>query len=86
MGQSLQNFDPALKDKQGRKKMPAVSKAQQRFFGGWQHNPEKMKGKRPDMTVDQMEDFSATKTKGLPEHKSPVKAAMKKAMRKKGKK
>ena len=51
--------------------MPATSEAQQRFFGGWLHNPGKMRGKRPDMTKDEMSDFAETKTEGLPEHKKP---------------
>lgn len=64
--------------------MPAVSKAQRRFFGLLEHHPEQVRGPKPKMTVDQIHDFAASSEKGLPEHKeSPVKSAMKKAMRKK---
>lgn len=60
--------------------MPAKSKAQQRFFGAWLHNPGKMRGEKPDMTKDQMRDFAETKTEDLP---NKVKDGMKSAMRKK---
>jgi hypothetical protein len=53
--------------------MPAESKAQRHFFAGWEHNPDKMKGKKPDMTRGQMHDFAATKTKDLPNWKRPNK-------------
>jgi hypothetical protein len=50
--------------------MPSVSAAQQRFFGGWEHNPEQMHGPKPKMTHEQMHDFAATSTKDLPDHVS----------------
>lgn len=67
--------------------MPATSVAQRRFFAGWEHNPKQMRGKKPDMSIDQLHDFAATPETGLPQRvESPVKSAMKKAMRKKAKK
>ena len=49
--------------------MPAVSKAQQRFFGWAEHNPDKAKaeGKAIGMSQQQMHDFAATPQKGLPQ-------------------
>lgn len=51
--------------------MPSVSKAQRRFFGWAEHNPEQAKaeGKATGMTTSQMHDFAATPEKGLPEKK-----------------
>lgn len=51
--------------------MPAESKAQRRFFGMVEHDPNaspavaKAAG---SMTKEQAHDFAATKEKGLPEH------------------
>ncbi len=47
--------------------MPAVSKAQRRFFGMCEHEGGKNCPK--DMSKRQMHDFAATKEKGLPERK-----------------
>lgn len=47
--------------------MPAKSKAQQRFMAMVEHDPEKVQGKKPHMTHQQLHDFAATPTKGLPE-------------------
>jgi hypothetical protein len=49
--------------------MPAVSKAEGRFFRWAEHNPEQAKseGKATGMTTSQMHDFAATPEKGLPE-------------------
>lgn len=52
-------------------KMPAKSKAQQRFMGLCAHNPEKARGKCPPKDV--AEEFAKTKTKNLPEKKSSKK-------------
>ena len=49
--------------------MPSVSKAQQHFMAGWEHNPDQMRGSKPDMTHQQFHDFAATPTRGLPERK-----------------
>lgn len=46
--------------------MPARSKAQQEFMAIAEHDPEKLKGKMPDMSHQQLHDFAATPTKGLP--------------------
>ena len=48
--------------------MPSVSKAQQEFFAIAEHEPGKLRGKRPNMTKSQMHDFAATPRKGLPNH------------------
>lgn len=48
--------------------MPAVSLAQQRYMAIAEHDPSKLKGKRPNMTHQQLHDFAATPTQGLPEH------------------
>jgi hypothetical protein len=48
--------------------MPAVSKAQQHFFGMLKHNPDKMKkslGSMPSAKV--IDEFASTPTKDLPE-------------------
>jgi hypothetical protein len=50
--------------------MPALSKSQRRWAGGWEHNPNQMTGKKPDMTKKQLHDFASTKEKGLVERKS----------------
>ena len=52
--------------------MPAKSKAQQRFMAIAEHNPGKLRGKKPDMTQAQMHDFAATPTKRLPAHVKPM--------------
>ena len=49
--------------------MPAESKAQRRFMGMCQHQPEHARGKCPDMTQAQYHDFAATPEKGLPQKK-----------------
>ena len=33
-----------------------------------EHSPEKLRGKKPNMTKTEMHDFAATPTKNLPEH------------------
>ena len=50
--------------------MPAVSKAQQRYMAIAEHNPSKLRGKKPDMSQSQLHDFAATPRKGLPQHSS----------------
>lgn len=47
--------------------MPAKSKAQQQFMAIAEHEPGKLKGKAPKMSHQQLHDFAATPTKGLPE-------------------
>jgi hypothetical protein len=47
--------------------MPAKSKAQQKFMAMAEHGALP-KSKMPDMTKQQMRDFAATPTKGLPAH------------------
>ena len=49
--------------------MPAVSKAQQRFFAIAEHQPGALRGKKPDMTRQQLHDFAHTPRKGLPERR-----------------
>jgi hypothetical protein len=51
--------------------MPAVSKAQRRFFGWAMAHPEQAKseGKATGMTTDQMRDYASTSEKGLPTRK-----------------
>ncbi len=51
--------------------MPARSKAQQAFMAIAEHEPGKLRGKKPKMTKQQLHDFAATKTKRLPEHVRP---------------
>ena len=53
--------------------MPATSKAQQRFMAIAEHDPGKLRSPVPRMTRQQLHDFAATRTKGLPEHKQSVK-------------
>lgn len=48
--------------------MPAVSKAQQAYMAVAEHEPSKLRGKKPKMNRGQLHDFAATPTKGLPEH------------------
>lgn len=48
--------------------MPAVSVAQQQYMAIAEHDPSKLKGKRPKMTQQQLHDFAATPTKDLPDH------------------
>ena len=47
--------------------MPAKSKAQQEFMAIAEHEPGKLHGKKPNMSHEQLHDFAATPTKGLPE-------------------
>jgi len=51
--------------------MPAVSKAQQRFMAIAARDPGALRGKKPDMTRQQLHDFATTSRKGLPERKKP---------------
>jgi hypothetical protein len=53
--------------------MPAVSKAQRRYFGWLDHNPgqAKAEGVGRGLTHQQMHDFASTPEKGLPERVSP---------------
>lgn len=49
--------------------MPAVSKKQQQLMAIAEHTPEKVSKKNSailSMSHDQLHDFAATKTKGLP--------------------
>jgi Protein of unknwon function (DUF3008) len=46
--------------------MPAKSKAQQEFMGAELARKRKGEKTRTDMTEKQIEDFAATKRKGLP--------------------
>jgi len=48
--------------------MPAVSKAQQRFFQIAEHAPDKLRGKKPKMTHQQLHDFASGSERGKPEH------------------
>lgn len=50
--------------------MPAKSKAQQQFMAIAEHDPDKLQGKKPDMSQEQLHDFAATPTKDLPQKKS----------------
>jgi hypothetical protein len=47
--------------------MPAVSKAQRRFMGMCEHNPQHAKGQCPSKAV--AAEFSHTSEKGLPQKK-----------------
>ncbi len=49
--------------------MSSVSKAQRRFMGLCEHDPQHAKGKCPDMTQQQFHDFASTPEKGLPQKK-----------------
>ena len=60
--------------------MPAVSKAQRRFMGMMEHNPEMAKAEGIDMTTEQMHDLASTKEKGLPKHVKPKKGSYAKYM------
>lgn len=53
--------------------MPAVSKAQRRFFAVCEHQPAHAIGHCPDMTTKQFHDFAATKENGLPARASAKK-------------
>lgn len=53
--------------------MPSTSVAQQHFFGMLHAHPEMAKAKGIDMTPQQITDFAATSTKGLPQHVGPPK-------------
>ena len=46
--------------------MPATSVAQQKFMAICEHNPKHAAGKCPDMSKNEMHDYAATPTKGLP--------------------
>lgn len=61
--------------------MPAVSKAQGRFFRWAEHNPAQAKaeGKATGMTKSQMHDFAATPEKGLPKKAGPLTSAARKS-------
>jgi len=48
--------------------VPATSKAQQQFMAIAEHEPSKLRGKKPNMTHQQLHDFAATPSKNLPEH------------------
>jgi hypothetical protein len=50
--------------------MPSESKAQRRFMGWLEHNPEQAaaEGKSTNMSHQQLHDFASTPEKGLPEH------------------
>jgi hypothetical protein len=63
--------------------MPAKSKKQQQFMGAELARKRAGKATQTGMTADQLEDFAATKTKGLPTRVKPPKmktAAGRKAM------
>jgi len=63
--------------------MPSVSKAQQHFMGMEYAAKKAGKPTKVKMTRQQLHDFAATKTGGLPEHVPKMKtAAGRKAMRK----
>jgi hypothetical protein len=46
--------------------MPAVSQAQQKFMAIAEHQPSKLRGKKPDMSHQQLHDFAATPRANLP--------------------
>lgn len=48
--------------------MPAKSKAQQRFFAIAEHQPSKLRGKKPKMSKGEMHTMASTPTKRLPMH------------------
>lgn len=50
--------------------MPAVSKAQRRFFAICEHSPAHAIGHCPKLTTKQFHDFASTKEKGLPVKKN----------------
>jgi hypothetical protein len=71
--------------------MPSVSKSQQRLAGADLARARAGKKTRTGMSESQLEDFAATKTKGLPTRVKPPKMktaagrkAMGKAMRRQG--
>ncbi len=48
--------------------MPAVSRAQRRYFGFLEHSPNAVEErKKSGLTKQQMSDFASTPDKGLPE-------------------
>jgi len=49
--------------------MPAVSKAQQRFFGAELSRKRAGKKTKTKMSEKQLKEFAGTKTKGLPKKK-----------------
>ena len=49
--------------------MPAVSQKQAKFMAIAEHEPGKLRGKKPNMTHAQLHDFAATKRRGLPVRK-----------------
>jgi hypothetical protein len=49
--------------------MPAVSEKQRRFMAIAEHEPGKLRGKKPNMSQGQLHDFASTPEKGLPEKK-----------------
>lgn len=51
--------------------MPAKSKAQQQLMGADLARARAGKKTRTGMSADQLEDFAATKTKGLPQRVKP---------------
>lgn len=53
--------------------MPSVSRKQQRFMGAELARKRAGKETKTDMSMQQMEDFAATKTKKLPEKAKPSK-------------
>jgi len=53
--------------------MPAKSKAQQGFFGAELARQRAGMATETGLDPSQLEDFAATKTKGLPQHKKPDK-------------
>lgn len=59
--------------------MPAVSKAQARFFRWAEHNPGQAKKEGVNVTHQQAHDFAVTKDAGLPERKTKKFAHRKKS-------
>ena len=58
--------------------MPALSKAQQRLMGMAEHNPGAVTSRNRGvlkMSHQQLHDFAATPSKGLPEHAGALKKA-----------
>lgn len=58
--------------------MPAKSKAQQMFMGAELTRKRAGKSTRTGMSAAQLEDFAATKHKGLPAHTEGYRARMRK--------
>jgi hypothetical protein len=66
--------------------MPALSKAQQELFGIAEHSPGKLHKENRGvlkMSHQQLHDFAATKTKGLPGHKGSLRRAAERARKRK---